>query len=92
MKKSPDTLTPFGEWLFRKIPHWHGRNYRYGNIEKGLISPCNRLLIGWRMDGYSSYWPKMRFIPWWKCSFVIMGFVVWHFVHVTKASKRRYPR
>jgi hypothetical protein len=51
MKKPPDHLTPFGLWLWSRLPHWYGRNFREWNISKGLHSPRNKLWFGRRALG-----------------------------------------
>jgi hypothetical protein len=60
-RKPPSHLTPFGIWLWLRVPIWaHWYSFFGMEGEFGLFSRNGYCFLGLRFDAYTTYWPHME--------------------------------
>lgn len=80
LRPYPWHLTPFGVWLWWRVPVWTKRNHAYGDGYKRLMSRRGFMWCGISSDWYHGYWIATG-ITHWRCSLRILGKPVYRWWH-----------
>jgi hypothetical protein len=81
MLSPPNHLTPFGKWLWWRVPAWrHKRAGSFGWGTKGIQTRGGFRLAALSFNCYDDWWPHTRLVPRWRLSVWVLGFrlAVWH--------------
>ncbi len=69
----PSHLTPFGKWLWLRIPRWHYTHPAWGEGRVSLRTPIGFAVYESGASMADAYWPHSGGVLYWKRYVVVMS-------------------